>query len=1130
MLRNQTRSNLLGLVTLLGFGLVVSLPTTAFAQTTYYTTTGSTGAWNTARWSTSSSGPFTSNYSTAPVSFTSGSYSFAGMGATVNVGNVTVLSNVNVAFPTIGSTYATNGTVQTVDVAAGGVYDLSTNSVSTAAGTGFLKTGAGVFATAGGAYTGGFTLNAGTVILRGANAMGSGGALALNGGAVAGSATRDLTGKYTGGITIGGNVQFGEFSSNVAPANDTANLTFSNNMALGSANRTLTLGNKGTMTFGGVIANTTGGITFAAVSGAEASVSSAGRFDVTNTANTFTGDVTITGPEVRFAADGSLGAGANNIIIDGGRFGTVSGSTVTLSSTRSIQVGSAAGTSISVAGATGTMTYNGVISDKNGSTGAWAKQGAGVLILGGTSNYSGNTTISNGTIQLTAGNNRLPTSTVLSLGQAASANVGTFNLGGVNQTVAGLASVVGTNAAASVTNLVTTSTGTSTLTLNVASGTYTYGDGTAANSGGITGSVGITKEGAGTQILGGSNSYSRPTTLSAGTLRSGTGTVGNFAFGSGTLALNGGTLTSGTDNAARTFANNVTVGGDVAFGDATATGGLAFSGTVDLGNATRTLTTVQTSTFSGPISNGGLIKSGSALLTLSSSNTYSAGTTVSAGTLTAGNVNAFGSGSMTLSASSTLDLNSLAIANTITNNGGTLANAASYTGTQSLTAAASFGALGGTLSVINGGSASLTGAVTGTVSIAAGGSAVLGNGGSLSQASLSNAGTFIVNKSVDSSLSTAISGSGAFQKLGSGILTVTGSSTSTGATTVSTGTLKAGNSSAFGTGTMTLSAGATLDLNSLSVANNITHNGGTLANAASYTGTQSLTAAASFGDLGGTLSVINGGSASLTGAVTGTMSIAAGGSAVLGNGGSLSQASLSNAGTFIVNKSVDSSLSTAISGAGGFQKLGSGILTVTGNNTFTGATTVSAGGLKVNGVLGSGSLSVAASAWLMGTGTINGPVTISGTLTPGASPGVITLASLVLTPTSSTVIEIASAGTRGTAYDGVSILDAGGLTYGGTMSIVFGGSAIANDTTFDVFSFTGSSTGSLAAVESSGYYAGTWTSLGSGTYQLVKDAQTITFSQTTGDVIVVPEPTAIALAAVGLGAMAYAVRRRYRQA
>lgn len=969
MLRNQTHSSLLGWVTLMGIGLVVSLPTTASAQTTYYTGTASTGAWNTTRWSTSSSGPFSSSYSTAPVSFTSGSYSFAGMGATINVGNVSVLSNVNVNFASAGSTYATNGTVQTVDVAAGGVYDLSTQTISTAAGTGFLKTGAGVFALAGSAYTGGFTLNAGTVILRGVNAMGQGGALALNGGAVAGSGNRDLTNKYAGGITIGGNVQFGEFSSNVALANDTANLTFSNNMALGSANRTLTLGNRGTMTFGGVIQNTSGGITFAAAPGAAASVSGAGRFEITGTSNTFTGDLSFTGAEVRFANNGSLGNAANNIVINGGRFGIVSGTSFTIPSSRSITVGDAAGTSISTAGS-GTLTYDGVIANISGTTGSWVKQGGGTLSLGGSSTYTGATTIANGTIQLTSGNDRLPTTTVLSLGQAASANVGRFDLGGVNQTVAGLASIVGTNASASVTNLVTTSSGTSTLTLNVASGTYSYGDGTAANSGGITGSVGIVKQGAGTQILGGSSSYTRPTTLSAGTLRGGH----NFAFGSGTLALNGGTLTSGTDGVARSFANSVAIGGDVQFGDATATGGLTLSGPVDLGSGTRSLTAAQSTTLSGLVSNGGLIKAGAALLLLSSSNTYAAGTTVSSGTLRAGNLNSFGTGPVTLLAGATLDLNSFSIPNMITNNGGTLANAASYSGTSSVSGTTDYsGAVGGTVVVDAGGVANFSGSIN-------------------------------------------------------------------------------------------------------------------------------------------------------------SLTVSAGGQANLNNGASLSQSTLTNNGLITVNQSGNTTLSTAITGSGAFQKLGSGILTASGNNTYTGATTVSAGGLKVTGSIGGSGLSVAASAWLMGTGTIGAPVTVSGTLTPGASPGVITLGSLVLTPTSSTVIEIASAGTRGTDYDGVSILDAGGLTYGGTMSFVFGGSAIADNTTFNVFSFTGSSTGSLAAIESSGFYAGTWTPLGSGTYQLVKDAQTITFSQSSGDVIVVPEPTTITLAAVGLGAMAYALGRRRRLA
>jgi autotransporter-associated beta strand protein len=201
---------------------------------------------------------------------------------------------------------------------------------------------------------------------------------------------------------------------------------------------------------------------------------------------------------------------------------------------------------------------------------------------------------------------------------------------------------------------------------------------------------------------------------------------------------------------------------------------------------------------------------------------------------------------------------------------------------------------------------------------------------------------------------------------------------------------------------------------------------------------------------------------------------------------------------------------------------------LTGNNTYSGATTVSAGRLKVNGILGSGSLSVAANAWLMGTGTINGPVTVSGTLAPGSSPGVITLGSLVLTSTSTTLIEVAGT-VRGTDYDGVNIAAGGGVTYGGILQFSFGASALPEGT-YTIFDFTGPSSGSLASVESSGFYAGTWTPVGSGTYQIVKDAQTVTFSQSSGDVIVVPEPTTIALAAVGIGAMASAFWRRHRRA
>jgi autotransporter-associated beta strand protein len=210
-----------------------------------------------------------------------------------------------------------------------------------------------------------------------------------------------------------------------------------------------------------------------------------------------------------------------------------------------------------------------------------------------------------------------------------------------------------------------------------------------------------------------------------------------------------------------------------------------------------------------------------------------------------------------------------------------------------------------------------------------------------------------------------------------------------------------------------------------------------------------------------------------------------------------------------------------------FNKRGLGTLTLSASNSWTGSTAVDAGGLVLNGSLAVGSnLSVAAAAWLAGTGTVPGTVTTSGTLSPGSGgSGVISLGSLVLTSTSVTAIDVASAGTRGTNYDGVSILNASGLTYGGTMSFAFGASVIAPNTTLDIFSFTGTPSGGFATLVSTGFYAGTWTNNNNGTFTLIKDSDTLTFSESTGDVIVVPEPAVTLVGMAGLvGALA--VRRR----
>lgn len=65
-------------------------------------------------------------------------------------------------------------------------------------------------------------------------------------------------------------------------------------------------------------------------------------------------------------------------------------------------------------------------------------------------------------------------------------------------------------------------------------------------------------------------------------------------------------------------------------------------------------------------------------------------------------------------------------------------------------------------------------------------------------------------------------------------------------------------------------------------------------------------------------------------------------------------------------------------------KSGPGSLTLSGTNTHTGPTTVQAGTLVITGSLGATSTTVAAGATFGGTGTIDGPVVSSGTLSPGA--------------------------------------------------------------------------------------------------------------------------------------------------
>ena len=240
----------------------------------------------------------------------------------------------------------------------------------------------------------------------------------------------------------------------------------------------------------------------------------------------------------------------------------------------------------------------------------------------------------------------------------------------------------------------------------------------------------------------------------------------------------------------------------------------------------------------------------------------------------------------------------------------------------------------------------------------------------------------------------------------------------------------------------------------------------------------------------------------------------------------LDVANVQAGGITIDSNGFDLGISQTLSGTGGLTKAGAGRLTLSASNAYAGTTTVTAGSLFIDGTQASGAVQVDAGATLGGSGAIGGAVTMFGVLSPGNSPGVLSVAALVLGGSSTSIFEIDGT-TRSTQYDGLNITGSSGPTYGGALSLVFGnGSAFGNTDVFNLFDFTGAAAGDFSSVTSTGFYSGTW-SVSSGAWSLQSGGQTLTFSQSVGDLVIVPEPTALALTGIGIAAAAWA--RRWRR-
>ena len=221
-----------------------------------------------------------------------------------------------------------------------------------------------------------------------------------------------------------------------------------------------------------------------------------------------------------------------------------------------------------------TLTYGGIIT---GSVG-YFKTGEGTLLLSGNNTYTGDTTISAGT--LTVSGTLADTTDVI--------NSGTYDVDATD-TIQSLSGAGAVELASGI--ILTTGDG----------GDYTV-------SGVVSGAGALTKAGSGTLTFSANNTYTGDTTISAGTLKL-----------TGTLADTTDVINSGTY--------------DVDVTDTIQS--LSGSGAVELASGI-TLTTGDSGddTISGVISGtGSLEKTGSGTLTFSGSNTYTGDTTISAGTL-----------------------------------------------------------------------------------------------------------------------------------------------------------------------------------------------------------------------------------------------------------------------------------------------------------------------------------------------------------------------------------------------------------------------------------------------------------------------------------------------------------------
>ena len=154
-------------------------------------------------------------------------------------------------------------------------------------------------------------------------------------------------------------------------------------------------------------------------------------------------------------------------------------------------------------------------------------------------------------------------------------------------------------------------------------------------------------------------------------------------------------------------------------------------------------------------------------------------------------------------------------------------------------------------------------------------------------------------------------------------------------------------------------------------------------------------------------------------------------------------------GTLTLDGAVNTTFDGVISGTGNLVKRGSNLVTLTGTNSYQGHTLIAEGKLRVNGMLESGTVTVAANATLEGQGQVSGAVTVQtqGTIATGKSFGTLTISN-TLTLDGTNVMKISKTiwRQRHDLITGIST-----LTYGGVLDVDCSGRAWAAGDSFKLF-------------------------------------------------------------------------------